>query len=237
MSCALVWLAGAIWLVGARRMRLPSRRTGPTARRVSDRWLRWLACLAAAAVPVATLRPAAGAAVAVFAVPVTHTVMARLQARDRRRVDPATMRAVPLMLDLLAAVLRSGQPVPAALGAVAPVIDGAVGRELGQVAGMLRLGADPSSAWRELARHPVLAPVARTASRSAQSGIRLAHGFEQLAAEMREEYRAAALARAHRAGVWTMAPLGLCFLPAFICLGVIPVVAGIARDVYPGVTS
>ena len=26
-------------------------------------------------------------------------------------------------------------------------------------------------------------------------------------------------------------PLGLCFLPAFVCLGIIPVVAGLAGDV------
>ena len=55
-----------------------------------------------------------------------------------------------------------------------------------------------------------------------------------LAADLREEDRASAVARAHRAGVWAMAPLGLCFLPAFICLGVIPVVAGVAGDVFHG---
>ncbi|NBP84010.1 MAG: type II secretion system F family protein, partial [Mycobacteriaceae bacterium] len=27
-------------------------------------------------------------------------------------------------------------------------------------------------------------------------------------------------------------PLGLCFLPAFVCLGVVPVVAGLAGDVF-----
>jgi hypothetical protein len=27
------------------------------------------------------------------------------------------------------------------------------------------------------------------------------------------------------------APLGLCYLPAFVCLGIVPVVAGLADDV------
>jgi hypothetical protein len=31
-----------------------------------------------------------------------------------------------------------------------------------------------------------------------------------------------------------MAPLGLCFLPAFACLGVLPVIVGIARGVLNG---
>jgi hypothetical protein len=34
-----------------------------------------------------------------------------------------------------------------------------------------------------------------------------------------------------RAGVWVLAPLGLCFLPAFVCLGVVPLVLGIAEGV------
>ncbi|MDQ3055153.1 MAG: type II secretion system protein F, partial [Actinomycetota bacterium] len=38
--------------------------------------------------------------------------------------------------------------------------------------------------------------------------------------------------RAQRAGVALMAPLGLCFLPAFVCLGVVPVVVGIASRVF-----
>jgi hypothetical protein len=29
-----------------------------------------------------------------------------------------------------------------------------------------------------------------------------------------------------------LAPLGACFLPAFLCLGVVPLVLGIAADVF-----
>jgi pilus assembly protein TadC len=36
----------------------------------------------------------------------------------------------------------------------------------------------------------------------------------------------------HRAAVWVLAPLGLCFLPAFLCLGVLPLVLGIADNVF-----
>ena len=38
-------------------------------------------------------------------------------------------------------------------------------------------------------------------------------------------------ARAERAGVLVTGPLGLCFLPAFICLGIVPVVVGLASSV------
>jgi hypothetical protein len=31
-----------------------------------------------------------------------------------------------------------------------------------------------------------------------------------------------------------MAPLGLCFLPAFVLLGVVPIVLSLAKEVLPG---
>ena len=37
-----------------------------------------------------------------------------------------------------------------------------------------------------------------------------------------------------RAGVLAAAPLGLCFLPSFVCLGIVPIVVGIARGVFTG---
>lgn len=39
-----------------------------------------------------------------------------------------------------------------------------------------------------------------------------------------------AAATGERAAVLIAGPLGLCFLPAFVCLGIVPVVAALARD-------
>lgn len=146
----------------------------------------------------------------------------------------STDRRVAFALDLAAAALQGGRPVDQALLLAAPAVPGAAGEAITQVARLLRLGAGPVEAWRPAAPHAVLAPVARTAMRSASSGARLARAWEQLAAELRDQLRASAEARAHRAGVLAMAPLGLCFLPAFVCLGVVPVVVGIARSAFAG---
>ena len=143
-------------------------------------------------------------------------------ARARERRDLA------IALDLAAAALRCGQPVGTALALAAPAIDGPVGARLGQVAGLLRLGAEPADAWRAVAADSTLGSVAQTAQRSASSGIRLANGLEAAADDLREQLRAAAQARAHRVGVLVAAPLGLCFLPAFVCLGLVPVIIGLA---------
>ncbi len=146
------------------------------------------------------------------------------------KVPAAEAAWLPLVLDLCAAGLLAGQPLDVALAAAAPVQLPWLSDRLRQVAAMLRLGADPSQAWQPLAGEPRLRPVAVTAIRSAASGIRLAAALTDLASELRASARAAALARAERAGVWVIAPLGLCYLPAFVCLGVVPVVIGIAES-------
>ena len=45
--------------------------------------------------------------------------------------------------------------------------------------------------------------------------------------QLREDARQDAARSAGRAGVAMTAPLGVCFLPAFLCLGLAPVVLGL----------
>jgi pilus assembly protein TadC len=101
--------------------------------------------------------------------------------------------------------------------------------ELASVSAQVRLGADPGDAWLRLARDPVLAPLARTAARASNSGAALAPTLARLARDQRRTARTAAEARAQAAGVRAVAPLGLCFLPAFVVLGIVPAIAGIAQ--------
>jgi pilus assembly protein TadC len=130
--------------------------------------------------------------------------------------------------DLLAACLRGGLPVPAAIGAIAPQLPGEAGCALLRTADLLALGADPAEAWTPTLRHPLTERLARSARRSTRSGAALAGVAEALAAEARSGAQDLAEARAQRAAVAVTGPLGLCFLPAFCCLGVLPVVIGLA---------
>ena len=49
---------------------------------------------------------------------------------------------------------------------------------------------------------------------------------------MRQDDNDAAVATAERAGVLIAAPLALCFLPAFMLLGLVPVVVGLGRTMF-----
>jgi pilus assembly protein TadC len=237
MSLALCLLAATIWLSGRRRspvqLTRTLRRRAAAKPRLSPAALRYLAACAVVAACLVLFGPIRGGLSGLVLAPLVGRLIGLAQARAVGRAPPDAARRVPLVLDLLAAALRSGQPVATAVAVVAPIAGDGHGERLRLVAGLLRFGADPAVAWASLS-DSVLSPVGAAAVRSAESGLRLARGFELLAAELRDEAQVAALARAHRAGVWAMAPLGLCFLPAFACLGVLPVIVGIAHGVLSG---
>jgi pilus assembly protein TadC len=137
---------------------------------------------------------------------------------------------LPAACDLLAVCLAAGTPVVTALAAVGSAVPDPLGAGLRTVAGLYRLGAEPRRAWADVP--PPLVPVGRILVRSGESGAAVAGALAHLAADSRAAARAEAAARVRRAGVWLLAPLGLCFLPAFLCLGVVPLVLGIAGEVF-----
>lgn len=155
---------------------------------------------------------------------------ARPPSRPRARQD---LLAVAATLDVLGACLHSGMATSTAAAAVSASAPVHLAAPLRRAADLLALGADPAQAWAQAGapadRH--IAAFLRMARRSAASGAALARGVEELAGDLRAEAADGARARAERASVLIAGPLGLCFLPAFVCLGVVPVVAGLAGDV------
>jgi len=154
--------------------------------------------------------------------------------RQRRGGDPL---AVASSFDVLAVCLQTGMAVSAAAAATAPSAPPQLAGVLRRAADLLALGADPAVAW-SISPDPPGGPAGaqidallRLARRSASSGAALACGVAELADQSRHDAAHAAAAAAERAGVLIAGPLGLCFLPAFVCLGIVPVVVGLAGDV------
>ena len=146
-----------------------------------------------------------------------------------RTLAPTEVSRAPMVIELAAVLLDAGLPVATAVDGAAACAGPELGQRLRHTAGLLRLGASASEAWRGLSDEPSVRPIAVAAIRSADSGTALAVAFRRVAAEIRADDRLDRQRRAQRVGVWAIAPLGLCFLPAFVCLGVVPVVIGIAR--------
>ncbi len=156
-----------------------------------------------------------------------------------RRREPAHLRRerlaatadLPLGADLLAAALRAGAPVDRAVAAVAEALGGPLGERMQRTARSLRLGADPAEAWGHLSGIDGTARLIAAAVRSSASGGALAGALGRLADDLRADRAVAAEAAAQRAGVLIVLPLGLCFLPAFLLAGLVPVLIAVLGDV------
>ncbi|USQ82666.1 type II secretion system F family protein [Streptomyces phaeoluteigriseus] len=146
----------------------------------------------------------------------------------------AAARQLPLAADLLAACIAAGAGPVIAAQAVGEALDGPVGKALARGAAEVRMGGEPSDAWRMLASAPGADALARLLERADVSGLPAAVPVARIAADTRADWARAGTARARRAAVLVAAPVGLCFLPAFIAVGIVPVVIGLAGGVLGG---
>jgi pilus assembly protein TadC len=159
-------------------------------------------------------------------------LLTRLEPRRVREEHERLLRDLPLLLDLLAACLAGGAPLASSAAAVAAAVPGPAGQRLLRVCAALAVGTPPTEAWSALAggggSDDAFAPAARALARAATGGAPVAAAVARLASDARAEARARGEQAARRTGVLAVAPLGLCFLPAFVLLGVVPVVVGLA---------
>jgi Flp pilus assembly protein TadB len=169
-----------------------------------------------------------GVVLGLVAVPLAWRWFARLEPASARRRREELEADVPLLVDLLVACLRAGQAPGSALAAVAASLEpGALRTEIRTVVAHLRLGGDPLSTWRAaLGSHPQLGAVGRTVARALDGGASVADAMADLGQDLRRARRADVQARARAVGARAAAPLGLCLLPAFVLVGIVPVVAG-----------
>ncbi|GHF27394.1 hypothetical protein GCM10018790_00840 [Kitasatospora xanthocidica] len=149
---------------------------------------------------------------------------------DRRAAwaEELLTRQLPLSAELLAACLGAAALPSEAVVAVGRSVDAPMGPRLAALGAELALGAPPELCWSRLGeRHPALAPLARCMARASLGGAPVAGPLTELAQGQRTAAARAAHVRVRRAAVLATAPLGLCFLPAFVLIGVVPVVIGL----------
>ena len=151
------------------------------------------------------------------------------------RAHPPPALDLPLLLDLVAAASRSGAPAPDALDAALDVLPGEAApgscpslAALRRVHARLALGAPAEAAWADVPAE--LEPLRGPVLLSAGTGAPAADLLEAAAAQARRDGRRTAEVAAARLGALLVLPLGLCTLPAFVLLGVVPVLLSLAGD-------
>lgn len=151
----------------------------------------------------------------------SRTGAANAEAETKKPAAPADAAPVDtaLVLELLAAQLRAGLAPLAALGTLAQALNS---RPLRTVCQRLQMGSGWGSAWSGPAAgtfgelRDALAPAYTGGAPSTALLLSLADAH-------RLSERRAAERAAGKLSVALVVPLGLCSLPAFICLGIVPI--------------
>ena len=143
-----------------------------------------------------------------------------------RRRREEVERDLPHLVELFATALVAGSAPATALSQASLALSGPVAEDLVEVTAGLRLGRSPLDVWLELGRHPQLASLGRTMARAERSGAPVVEEVRRLADDLAADARVDLEDRARSVGVKAALPLGLCLLPAFLLLGIVPLVAG-----------
>ncbi|WP_455713003.1 type II secretion system F family protein [Streptomyces platensis] len=233
----------AVWAGGQDHRDKDGARTGPSARAGwrrrtatvtngvprNGRPLDWAGSLGAAGLVFLLVGGMTGVLAGLAVGYGAHRHLVRQRGAETVRLAAAEVRAeLAPAGDLLAACLAAGAGPRESAEAVGRSLDGPVAERLRQVAAELRLGGEPAVVWPRLAALPGAEGLARCMERAGISGVPAVESASRIAAELRAEQARTATAQARRAGVLVTLPLSACFLPAFLTLGVAPVLIGLA---------
>ncbi len=150
-----------------------------------------------------------------------------------RSRDREVQTQLPSVCTLLAVCLEAGLPLRNAVAAVAEGSGGAMAEAMRRLDTAVRLGVPETEAWLELGRtRPAFADLARELSHAAGSGMALAPVLRHHAREAQRQAQGTAQSRARKAGVSSVVPLMICFLPAFLLIGVVPIIGGVVSRAF-----
>ncbi|WP_261624751.1 type II secretion system F family protein [Nesterenkonia marinintestina] len=152
----------------------------------------------------------------------------RRRREDGARTEDCDVDAA-MLLDLTGALLSAGVGVEAALERLAATVPGA--EPLAGVHRSLAAGADWATAWSGLdvegRSAQQLGAFADQLAFAHSTGAPTAELLEVGARQLRTERRHGAERAAAQLGVKMVLPLGACYLPAFVLIGVVPVALGL----------
>ena len=160
----------------------------------------------------------------------TWVILGRTEPTAVRRAREAAERDLPGLVHLLAAALDSGCATGEALRLVCEAYPGPAAELVSSVPPRLALGIDVEAAWRPVLDHAHLAVLGRTMVRAHHSGASVATAVAALADELGRRSRLRVEERARAVGVKAAVPLGLCLLPSFVLLGIVPVAVALMES-------
>jgi Flp pilus assembly protein TadB len=224
---ALLAAAGAALLVGPSSQRL---RAPVNVESAGDNagWTRFLMSVGGGVAVVFLVGGPLGSALGLAVGSLAWRFAGRLELRADKERRERIERIAPLVADLISDALAAGAAPSGALRIAADAAGSSAKEELAVFTSSLALGADPVGVWSDLSRHPQFGPIGRAFLRATESGASVTQSMRRSADDLRVADRTRREGAARAVSTKAAAPLGLCLLPAFVLIGIVPIIAGAA---------
>lgn len=218
--------AGAVWLAFrpppvARDVRSPRSPAPPESPLLRHRLL---VSAVASLGGLTFLDPPLGWFAAVVAFVSVWVTIGRAEPASVRRQREQVARELPQVVQLIGLVLAAGGDLREAIRQVAGALPGHAVEPLCRAEARLSVGMASADVWQELAEQPGLERVGRALLRAETSGVPIAGMVQGLGVDLAREQRARTEDAARTVGVRAAVPLGVCLLPAFLVVGIVPVI-------------
>lgn len=155
---------------------------------------------------------------------------------SRLDLDRGGRLPLTLILEMMAVCLEQGASIPRTLSMIGTNTGGLYGLSLPRIAGLLENGNDWDLSWSQGLRDPLLGEalfiVKGCLEPSWRHGQSPLLGIDSTVTELERRARKSLEEEAASLSVRLLLPTGLCILPAFILIGVVPCIASFAGGIF-----
>ena len=137
---------------------------------------------------------------------------------------------IGVVLELVVSVLQTGASIPRALIAVGIALPGREGSLLKRAGRQLELGAPWANAWRDSGQELEL--LCEGLRQAWEAGTSPTASLRTAGETARRKQMESSRLAAARLAVRLVLPLGLCLLPAFILIGLVPVLMSLGSGIF-----
>jgi hypothetical protein len=157
--------------------------------------------------------------------------ISRMPSAAAVRLHERALADAPVVAAAAAATAAAGGDDLAVAEVTATVASPEVAAHLRSAAAAMRAGESPSLVWSALGRKlPALDSVADLLAHAADRGVAVVPALQASSAMLAAHTRRMRAAKARKAGVRALIPLGLLGMPGFMALTVVPLVAAYASS-------
>lgn len=155
---------------------------------------------------------------------------------SRLDIEPRGRLPLTLILEMMAVCLEQGASIPRTLSMIGTNTGGSYAPSLPCIAGLLEDGNDWNLSWSQGLRDSLLGEelfiIKRCLEPSWRYGQSPLLGIDSTVAELERHARSGLEEEAASLSVRLLLPTGLCILPAFILIGVVPCIASFAGGIF-----